>query len=87
MSCSDCVFLDHQTQSTVAIPCNSCQGDSSDKGFCVASRSLFGYVPIITRIAEASHAYEIMSRARENGTELELLQWSCEKNAFCLAGT
>jgi len=82
MSCSDCLFLDHQTQSHVAIPCNSCQGDDSDKGYCVAARSLFGYVPIITKIVDISHAYDIIMRANENGTQLELLKWSQEKNAF-----
>lgn len=86
MSCNDCAFIDHQTHERVAIPCNSCQDDSSDKGYCLASRSMFGYVPIVTKIVELSHAYEIMERARKNGTELELLQWSCDKNAFCSPG-
>ncbi|MEJ2407171.1 MAG: hypothetical protein P8171_23385 [Candidatus Thiodiazotropha sp.] len=82
MSCNDCVFLDGQAHDRVAIPCNSCLNDSSDKGFCVASRSIAGYVPIVTKIREHAHAMEIMERARLNGTELELFQWSKEKGAF-----
>ena len=85
MSCNDCVFRDQLLQHKVAIPCNSCQADSNDKGFCVASRSVFGYVPIITKIDDLSHANEIIARARTNGTILDLLQWSREKNAFCPA--
>lgn len=86
MSCNECIFLDRLTQSQVAIPCNSCLGDTSDKGYCLASQSPLGYVPIITRIDDLSHAYELISRARRKGTILDLLQWSREKNAYALAG-
>lgn len=85
MSCNECVFMDGQNSKRVSIPCNDCHADSSDKGFCVATRSGPGYIPVITRIMEQRHAVEILERARHNGTELELLVWSREKNAYCLA--
>lgn len=85
MSCDDCVFLDNQKREHIAIPCNSCQGDSSDKGYCVAARTSFGYTPIITKIFDRSRAADIMRRANRCGSEVELLLWSSQINAFCKA--
>lgn len=82
MSCNDCLFIENLSNARVAIPCNSCQGDSSDKGYCVASYSNIGYTPIVTRIFDLKHACNLIHRARESGSDLELLQWSQEKNAF-----
>jgi len=82
VSCNDCVFVDNLAKSRIAIPCNSCQGDSSDKGYCLASRSNFGYVPIVTKIFDYANASAILQRATNQGGQLELLQWSTQKNAF-----
>ncbi|MGM0593441.1 MAG: hypothetical protein ACQETD_02800 [Pseudomonadota bacterium] len=84
MSCNECAFQDGQHTRRIPIPCNSCRSDDSDKGFCIASLSRNGYVPVVLRIADRAQAEQILSRGRNNGTELELLRWSPEKGAFTL---
>lgn len=82
MSCQDCVFQDSLDSSRVPVPCQSCQEDSSHKGYCLATESDFGFVPIITRISDRNHALSIQKRAHLNGSALILLSWSAEANAY-----
>lgn len=84
MSCQDCVFQDSLMKSRVPAPCQSCKNDDTDKGYCLASDSDFGFVPIITRINDRQHARRIQQRAYHNGSKLFLLSWSQEKRAYRL---
>lgn len=84
MSCQDCVFQDSLLNSRAPVPCQSCQDDDTDKGYCLATDSDFGFVPIITRITDRSVAQDMQQRAHNNGSELLLLSWSQEKKAYRL---
>lgn len=83
MSCQDCVFQHQLNRGPFAIPCNSCEDNKEDKGYCLASDSRFGYVPTLTRIFDFELAQSLIQRARSQGTELRLFLWSREKNAYC----
>lgn len=85
MTCEECVFFNRLQNSRNSTPCISCSTDPSDKGYCVAVNSEFGFVPVITKIFDEGHAREIIARGTQNGNCFELLLWSKEINAYQLA--
>lgn len=82
MSCEQCVFYSRLQENPLSPPCISCSTDRSDKGYCVAAKSEQGFVPVISKIAEETRAREIVQRGISNGSTLQLLLWSTEKNVY-----
>lgn len=82
MTCEACVFYTRMQQNRSTTPCISCATDPSDKGYCVAVNSEFGFVPVITKIFDEDRAREIIARGSRKGSCFELLQWSTENCAY-----
>jgi hypothetical protein len=82
MTCEECVFYSRLQQNRSSTPCISCTTDPSDKGYCIAINSEFGFVPVISKIFDEARAREIIARGTRNGSSFELLLWSKEINAY-----
>lgn len=83
MECSACAFAHQLQRRRFSAPCNSCNKEQCDKGYCLAAESDGVPVPLLMKIHNRADAMALMRRAREQGTPLSLYRWSAQRHGYC----